>query len=142
MRVNTRDINSTSTVSSSSGRGHVESLFTNEEQKKNPRDVFDTFATHSALVHYVTDTDSWVEMAAATVAFLRNRVKNCFLFSVFAKSSEELLLVHLAKSASCFSKPEEKTIYCRSVGLGFIAIIFHHFQSRTQQLGLYEFSYN
>ena len=80
MRVNTRDINSTSTVSSSSGRGHVESLFINEEQKKVPRDVFDTFATHSDLVHYVTDTDSWVEMAAATVAFLRNRVKNCFLF--------------------------------------------------------------
>ena len=39
---------------SSSGCSHVVLLLTNEEQKRVARDVFDTCATHSGLVHDVT----------------------------------------------------------------------------------------
>ena len=50
---------------SSSGCSHVGSLFTNEEQKRLARDMFDTFATHSNLVHDITDTDCWSHKTAA-----------------------------------------------------------------------------
>ena len=50
---------------SSSGCSHVGSHFTNEEQKRLARDMFDTFATYSNLVHDITDTDRWAHKTAA-----------------------------------------------------------------------------
>ena len=38
------------------GCSHVGSLFTNEEQKRLPHDVF---ASPSGFVHVITDTDRW-----------------------------------------------------------------------------------
>ena len=40
-----------------SGCGHVDSLFTNEEQKKVGSEVFDTPATRTHLVYDTTNTD-------------------------------------------------------------------------------------
>lgn len=42
----------------SSGRSHIGSLFTNEEQKGLAHDVNDTCATHAGLLHDNTDSDS------------------------------------------------------------------------------------
>ena len=43
---------------------HVGSVFTQEEQKKLARDVFELFATRTSLVYDVSDTDCWDKIAA------------------------------------------------------------------------------
>ena len=64
----------------------VGALFTNEEQKKLARDVFNTFATHARFFRDVTDTaaDCWAQSGSShclvlTVfkrRFLSNRTRN------------------------------------------------------------------